>query len=229
MWEGKISGLPPFARISPPIAVCAIVGLALGMLAFGRWNAGECAMDPAGQSHWLQSDLGNADRSSCDPWRFITPPSDLARIKVRYFNYAWGFTSRQLEIDNDGRVALVRYVPDFSDNRKVDGVLLDADLARRLIEMLAPLATHNRVEYTGDKLIEPGPNIYCHSTGYDGGNYTFEVTDTSGGEWLSFVDGDCNSLASSVAEKRIGEAFALAVERTGADSYHGEYYIRPQH
>jgi len=207
-------------KVNPPIAICALLAASMVFMAFGKPDRSYCIADPAGESHWSAVSQQSSSGPDCDPWRFVTVKQPIAAMTVVYTNVVWNQRSRQLLIERTGRIALMREVRDPS-------------LALALLDQLGPLTSYNRYNLTS-ALANPdapflvgSPRTRCYGEVMDAGGFTIEATAASGEKWWSSVDGSCGSRATDAADKRLANAFALAVKRTGAGPAQGETFYMP--
>lgn len=118
---------------------------------------------------------------------------------------------------------------------QIDHEVHDLGLARKLLGELGPLTSYNRYDFKSrianpqDPFLPDSPRMHCdHLTVVlDAGAFELEATTTDGETWWSVVDGGCVSVATDVATKRLANAFAMAVKRTGAGPAHGETFYMP--
>lgn len=214
-------------------ALCSLFLVAFAVLAYRPVATIACIVDPAGAAHWSAFRFIPSNRLDCDPWRLVKVERPISSLNVVYTSAGWGERSRQLLIERNGRIALMREDKPMLGEWVVDREIQDSVLSRELLKILGPLATYNRynlksLEANPDAPFLPdSPRVRCDGEATDGGLFYFEVVAIDGRHWWSSIDSGCTSMSVDYAQKRLADAFALAVKRTGAGPAKGEtFYMR---
>lgn len=212
-------------------ALCSLLFVGIAVLAYHPVAARACIVDPAGTVHWSAFRLTTSSRSNCDPWRLVEVEKPIQSLNVVYTSADWGSRSRQLLVDRNGRIAMLREKSPMLGEWLVDREIHDSALSRKLLDQLGPLATYNHYDiYKANPDAPYLPNfplIRCNGRSSDGGVFAFEVIAVDGHHWWSLIDSGCTSNSVEKAEKRLADAFALAVKRTGAGQATGETFYMP--
>ena len=226
-------------RISPPIAVCSLIAVALGVIGAGRWYGGDCGFDPSGQSHWLDGIKGKWIGKDCDPWRFVEPDVSIKSITIDPYSNWTSAPARTATIRADGTLTVEQPLDRESTRYRVVASVVDQRLARRLIEPLSRYTRYNRLTNEDlksfAKRLPPGADkadpasymigrkLQCLDQLYDGGGVNVRFIDANGTEWRAALDSYCWSPAMKSAIHAIRDAHEAVFARTG---FRGEPFVK---
>ena len=226
-------------RISPPISVCTLIAVALGVMGFGRWYGGECAFDPSGQSYWLDGIKSKWTGEDCDPWRFVKPDTSIKSITINPYDNWTPAPARTVTIRADGTLSVEEPLDLESSRFRLVARAFDPLLAKRFLNSLSRHTRYNRLTNedletfakrlptdadksdVGSYMI--GLKLKCLSRLYDGGGVEIRFTEANGTKWRTVLDSYCWSPAMESALVLLENARKAAFTRTG---FRGETYVK---
>ena len=226
-------------RISPPIAVCTLIALALGVIGLGRWYGGQCGFDPSGQFHWLEGIKSTFIGKECDPWRFVEPDASIKSISINPYDNWTSAPARIATIRADGTINIEEPLDQEGSSFRVVASAVDEDFAKGLLKSLSRYTRYNRLTNedpetfikrlpTDDDISDIrnfmiGRKVPCSSRLYDGGGVEVRFTEANGTKWRTMMDSYCWSPAMESALVSLWKAHKDAFARTG---YRGESFVK---
>ena len=226
-------------RISPPIAVCSLIAVALGVIGAGRWYGGDCGFDPSGQSHWLEGVKGTLSGKDCDPWRFVQPDASITSITIDPYSNWTRTPARTVTIRADGTLNVEEPLDLDSSRFRLVASAADSHLAKRLLTSLSRYTRYNRLtnedlETFAKRLPTEadkadvrnymiGLKLNCLGRMYDRGGVEVRFTEANGTKWRTMMDSYCWSPAMESAIDSLWNAHKAAFARTG---FRGEPYVK---